>query len=216
MPAQLVAITEGPNILLDKPILLVGRHQECDIQIPSRKVSRRHCCIAQVNDHLMVRDLCSTNGIRINGQKVNEGELHAGDELTIGNFRYQLAWSGQPVPVHPPAHPPQQAKPAQAVPRPALPAALPAAGLPVPLKERDPLESCEEPIALSEAGAPQSVQPQNVQPQNLELEEAPPQDEPLAPVLPTNATAPPRQQSLSIPENLDLAPISDSQAPPQK
>jgi pSer/pThr/pTyr-binding forkhead associated (FHA) protein len=71
MPPQLVALTEGPSILLDKPILLIGRHQECDIQIPSRKISRRHCCIAQVNDHLVVRDLCSTNGIRINGVRVN-------------------------------------------------------------------------------------------------------------------------------------------------
>src|SRR5437660_4554546 len=89
-PAQLVAVSEGPNILLDKPILLIGRHQECDIQIPSRKISRRHCCLAQVEDHLVVRDLCSTNGIRINGVRVNEGTLKPGDELTIGNFRYQL------------------------------------------------------------------------------------------------------------------------------
>ena len=56
MPAQLIAVTEGPNILLDKPILLLGRHPECDIQIDSRKISRRHCCIAQVDDFLVVRE----------------------------------------------------------------------------------------------------------------------------------------------------------------
>ena len=87
---QLVALTEGSNISLDKPILLVGRHQECDVQIVSRKISRRHCCIALVNDHLVVRDLGSTNGIRINGVKVLEGNLQPDDELTIGNVRYQL------------------------------------------------------------------------------------------------------------------------------
>src|ERR1700758_1695375 len=92
MPPELVALSEGPSILLDKPILLIGRHQECDIQIPSRKISRRHCCIAQVNDHFVVRDLCSTNGVRINGVRVNEGTFKPGDELTIGNFRYQLSW----------------------------------------------------------------------------------------------------------------------------
>src|SRR5262249_44817503 len=92
MPPQLLALTEGPSILLDKPVLLIGRHQECDIQIPSRKVSRRHCCIAQVNDHLVVRDLCSTNGIRINGVRVLEGKLGEGDELTIGNYRYTVRW----------------------------------------------------------------------------------------------------------------------------
>src|SRR5579862_2905798 len=93
MPAQLVSLNDGPNILLDKPILLLGRHPECDIQIDSRKISRRHCCIAQVSDYLVVRDLASTNGVRINGVRVTEGRLVAGDELTIGNHRYQVAWN---------------------------------------------------------------------------------------------------------------------------
>jgi predicted component of type VI protein secretion system len=89
---HLQALTEGPNIQLDKPIILIGRHQECDIQIPSRKISRRHCCLAQVGDHLVIRDLGSTNGVRINGVKVMEGNLQPGDELMIGNVRYQLKW----------------------------------------------------------------------------------------------------------------------------
>ena len=93
---QLVALTEGPNIPLDKPIVLIGRHQECDIQIPSRKISRRHCCIAQVNNHLVVRDLGSTNGIRINGIKIVEGNLQVEDELMIGNMRYQLKLGAEP------------------------------------------------------------------------------------------------------------------------
>ena len=107
MPAQLLALTDGPSILLDKPILLLGRHGECDIQLNSRKVSRRHCCIAQVNDYLVVRDLGSTNGVRINGQRVLEGRLKAGDELAVGNFRYQVYLEGPsnaagPPPLRPP------------------------------------------------------------------------------------------------------------------
>ena len=89
-----MALTEGVNIPLDKPIVLLGRHQECDIQIPSRKISRRHCCIALIDDHLVVRDLGSTNGIRINGIKVVEGKLQPDDELTIGNMAYQVKWGG--------------------------------------------------------------------------------------------------------------------------
>jgi pSer/pThr/pTyr-binding forkhead associated (FHA) protein len=119
-----MALTDGPNILLDKPILLVGRHQECDIQIQSRKVSRRHCCIAQVNDHLVVRDLCSTNGIRINGVRVLEGQLHPGDELTIGNYRYEVKMNMQPGEAV--SSPPKQGN------------------------HDDPLESFEEPVALDE------------------------------------------------------------------
>src|SRR5438477_5763914 len=114
MPAQLVALNDGPSILVDKPILLLGRHPECDVQIDSRKISRRHCCIAQVNDYLVVRDLDSTNGIRINGVRVVEGKLRNGDEVTIGNHRYQVAWDDAPrqaVQPRKPASPPHPAPP---------------------------------------------------------------------------------------------------------
>ena len=90
MPAHLLSLTDGPSILIDKPILLFGRHEECDVQLNSKKVSRRHCCLAQVNDYLVIRDLGSTNGVRINGQRVVEGKLVPGDELQIGNFKYQV------------------------------------------------------------------------------------------------------------------------------
>lgn len=90
MPAHLLSLTEGPSILIDKPILLFGRHQECDVQLNSKKVSRRHCCIAQIGANMVVRDLGSTNGVRINGKLVKEGRLTPGDELLIGNFRYQV------------------------------------------------------------------------------------------------------------------------------
>jgi predicted component of type VI protein secretion system len=98
MVPRLVALKDGPNLVLDKPILLVGRHQECDVQIPSRKISRKHCCIAQVDDHLVVRDLFSTNGVKINGAKVPEGTLRHGDELTIGNLQYRVDWPADSEP----------------------------------------------------------------------------------------------------------------------
>lgn len=92
MPPQLQALNEGSSILLDKPVLLLGRDLECDIRLDSRKISRRHCCIAQVGQQLVIRDLGSTNGVRINGVRVIEGHLKEGDELTIGNFRYRIRW----------------------------------------------------------------------------------------------------------------------------
>src|SRR5262245_41609648 len=135
MPAQLIALNEGPSILVDKPILLLGRHPECDIQIDSRKISRRHCCIAQVNDYLVVRDLDSTNGIRINGVRVVEGRLMPGDELTIGNHRYQVSW--EEVPVSPVAA-------VSARPRPR-----------VPIDEHDaPLDECDGPAPRPDPGPP--------------------------------------------------------------
>ncbi|MEZ6139893.1 MAG: FHA domain-containing protein [Zavarzinella sp.] len=94
MPAQLLALADGPTIIVNKPILMLGRHSECDVQLNSRKISRRHCIIAQLKDHLIVRDLGSTNGVRINGKAVTEGKLVSGDELYIGSFRYQVQIDG--------------------------------------------------------------------------------------------------------------------------
>ena len=92
MPAYLKPLGKGRPVLLDKPILFVGRHPECDIiLLNSRKVSRKHCCIAQINDHYSVRDLGSTNGITVNGTRVRkEAEFNIGDEVIIGDVSYQL------------------------------------------------------------------------------------------------------------------------------
>ena len=40
MPLYLLSLADGPTILIDKPILLFGRHQECDVQLNSKKISR--------------------------------------------------------------------------------------------------------------------------------------------------------------------------------
>jgi pSer/pThr/pTyr-binding forkhead associated (FHA) protein len=137
MPAQLLALTDGPSILLDKPILLLGRHGECDVQLNSRKVSRRHCCVAQVHDYLVVRDLGSTNGVRINGHRVLEGKLQSGDELTVGNFRYQVYLEAPSSSEHSGSTPPPV--PAQ---RPAGPRSMEAR-----------LEEAEEPVPLDDVTA---------------------------------------------------------------
>lgn len=90
MSATLVALTDGPDLILDKPVMLLGRHGECDIQLQSSKVSRRHCVVATVDDKLMIRDLGSMNGVRVNGEIVLESPLSNGDEVAIGNFCYRV------------------------------------------------------------------------------------------------------------------------------
>jgi len=99
MPIHLLSLADGPSILIDHPILVFGRHQECDVQLNSKKVSRRHCCVALVNGTLVVRDLGSTNGVKINGATIEEAKLKAGDELAIGNFRYHVSGDAGPRPM---------------------------------------------------------------------------------------------------------------------
>ena len=82
----------GPTIPLDKAVLFFGRHPDCDVRLTgSAKVSRRHCCIAQVNDRWVVRDLGSMNGVTVNGMRVKrEVDLKPGDVLSVGDVDFAI------------------------------------------------------------------------------------------------------------------------------
>ena len=98
MPARLVALDEGPDIALDRTIVVVGRHPSCDTRLDSLRGSRHHCCMTPEGGAVVVRDLGSTNGIRINGQRVEIGRLRPGDELSIAHIRYRLENGQGPEP----------------------------------------------------------------------------------------------------------------------
>jgi predicted component of type VI protein secretion system len=201
MPAQLLALSEGPNILLDKPIMLFGRNPECDIQIESRKISRRHCCIAQVHDYLVVRDLGSTNGIRINGVRVVEGRLRAGDELTIGSHRYQIRLD------------PLESRAGRTPPSVVVERAPPPPRAPVPLDDDELLEECDEPIPLQEPDGkspPPSPRPPTraIPAVNTALGDDEEED-PLDVESVADEQVPPPV----LPDNLNLAPSSDVYRP---
>src|SRR3990172_6621222 len=84
--------TKGLKIPLDRAIVFIGRHPECDIILTrSRKVSRKHCAIAQVNNSFVIRDLGSMNVVRMNGQPVKrDARLKVGYEVSIGDLNYVL------------------------------------------------------------------------------------------------------------------------------
>jgi pSer/pThr/pTyr-binding forkhead associated (FHA) protein len=83
---------KGLKIPIDKAIIFIGRHPECDIVITrSRTISRKHCAIVQVNDSLVLRDLGSTNGVRVNGKRVKkEARFTAGDTVMFGDIEYNV------------------------------------------------------------------------------------------------------------------------------
>src|SRR3954471_1758352 len=92
MTARLVPVSPAtlPTIPIQRPVLLVGRHPECDVRIDLPKISRRHCCLALAYDRVMLRDLGSRNGLRVNGRAVEEVQLRPGDEVAIGPLLYRL------------------------------------------------------------------------------------------------------------------------------
>ena len=90
MTLRLVCLDGHADSSLDRAVVVVGRHRWCDARIASPRVSRRHCWLAPDTDRVLVRDLGSTNGTRINGRRVEEGVLQPGDELSVAHCRYRL------------------------------------------------------------------------------------------------------------------------------
>jgi pSer/pThr/pTyr-binding forkhead associated (FHA) protein len=90
-----LAQRSGSPITLQRPVLLIGRHPECDLRLDLPKISRRHCCLASAYDRVLIRDLGSRNGVRVNGRVVEETQLFQGDEVAIGPLLYRVEVDGE-------------------------------------------------------------------------------------------------------------------------
>ena len=71
----------------DTPTTTAGRHPESDIFLDDITVSRRHAEIRRGANGFTVHDVGSLNGTYLNRERVEDGELVAGDELQIGKFK---------------------------------------------------------------------------------------------------------------------------------
>ncbi|MFM1802128.1 MAG: hypothetical protein RJA81_1480 [Planctomycetota bacterium] len=91
---RLLALDSTVDIELKQGLIVVGRHPSCDISIDSVRVSRVHCCIYITDGRIFVRDLNSTNGMRINGQQVSQAELSDRDTLSIAHLRFHCDLKG--------------------------------------------------------------------------------------------------------------------------
>src|SRR5437867_7661132 len=90
MRAQLLPLDGGPPIEIVKDLNLVGRKEDCDIRLEHKSVSKLHCVIAKTDGLLLVRDLGSTNGTRVNGQRVRRAALLPNDTLAVANMKYRV------------------------------------------------------------------------------------------------------------------------------
>ncbi len=87
----LLAVLRGANagsrFLLDSDLTLVGRHPDSDIFLDDVTVSRRHAEFYRQGGRFVVRDVGSLNGTYVNRERIEEAELHEGDEVQVGKFR---------------------------------------------------------------------------------------------------------------------------------
>lgn len=91
MQAKLIPADGGEPVHVTKDVTLVGRKPGlCDMVIKQNSVSKIHCLLVKTDGLLFVRDLSSTNGTRVNGQRVTRGALLPGDELSFGGVKFRV------------------------------------------------------------------------------------------------------------------------------
>jgi serine/threonine protein kinase len=90
LPVCLLSGATGARIPLAKAITVIGRSDECDLVLKRPDVSRRHCRIVRMADQVIVEDLGSSQGTRINGAAVARGGLNHGDRIEVAGQVFQV------------------------------------------------------------------------------------------------------------------------------
>ena len=85
-PAPRLVRIDGREIPLEKD-LIIGRSEECNIQIQDALISRQHARLLVQGNQVFIEDLNSTNSTYLNRQRLQPGQrylVNSGDELRLG------------------------------------------------------------------------------------------------------------------------------------
>lgn len=87
---ELQPIGGGDAIPLIREVLTIGRRESCDICLRFPNISGIHAQLMFRNGYWYIRDMNSTNGVKVQGMRVQEKLLHPRDEITIGKRKYVI------------------------------------------------------------------------------------------------------------------------------
>ncbi len=75
--------------VLDGPVAVLGRSRECDCVFDDQNVSRRHAELRRNSSgDWQIVDLGSTNGVKVNGRRVDTSRLAPGDDVNLGTVSF--------------------------------------------------------------------------------------------------------------------------------
>jgi hypothetical protein len=83
---------DGRRTVVEGDPFTIGRSRDCDLVIDDPNISRHHAELRAEGDGWRLADLGSTNGVKINRRRVDEGLLRSGDRITLGltDFDFEL------------------------------------------------------------------------------------------------------------------------------
>jgi predicted component of type VI protein secretion system len=90
MRAQLLPLDGSAPITITKDLVIIGRKEDCDVRLEHKSVSKMHCVLVKTDGLLLLRDLGSTNGTRVNGTRVRRAALLPNDQLSIAHYKFRI------------------------------------------------------------------------------------------------------------------------------
>lgn len=90
MLGKLIPCGGGDPIPLMGKKLLIGRRSSCDIKLDFQNVSSHHCELELKEGYWHIRDLGSSNGIKVNGERCPSKCLSPGDMITIAKYSFNI------------------------------------------------------------------------------------------------------------------------------
>jgi predicted component of type VI protein secretion system len=98
MKAELVPENGDPPIPIVRDVTVVGRREYCDVVIPHHSLSKRHCVLVKTDGLLVIRDLATTNGTKVKGQKVRWAALLPDDRIALGGYKFRVYLGSDDMP----------------------------------------------------------------------------------------------------------------------
>jgi adenylate cyclase len=89
----LIPVGGGDDIPLIKDRITIGRRESCDVCLRFPNISGQHVELMFEDDCWRIRDLGSTNGMKINGIRCQEKTLRPGDEISIANRKFTIEYN---------------------------------------------------------------------------------------------------------------------------
>ncbi|MBT5018426.1 FHA domain-containing protein [bacterium] len=92
MWGELIPVGGGDTIPLLEKKILIGRRSSCEIVLSFPNVSSQHCELNLIDGYWEIRDLGSSNGIKVNGERYDQKWLHPGDEISIAKNHFEIMY----------------------------------------------------------------------------------------------------------------------------